>query len=171
MRIVSKSSEVLEPMKSTSTPSQPSPSRASPPSRPPAPVDCISMLLDAQSEHITPPPPPHTPATGLEKQSSPQPEESGPKRDRPLSSTGKDRANPIDLDDFDEGDSEQHEGRTSDDEPLDPGKENLVFGTVFEKVAQYDHCLDEGDNPWNIALHRPLYPSQVIGFRWMLDRH
>ena len=129
------------------------------------------MLLDAQPEHITPPPPPHIPATGVEKQSSPQPEGSGPKRDRPLSSIGKDRANPIDLDDFDEGDSEQHEGRTSDDEPLDPGKENLVFGTEFKKVAQYDHCLDEGDNPWNIALHRPLYPSQVIGFRWMLDRH
>ena len=33
------------------------------------------------------------------------------------------------------------------------------------------HCLDEGDNPWNIALHRPLYLSQIIGFRWMLDRH
>ena len=88
----------------------------------------------------------------------------------PLSSAGEDSANPIDLDELWQHDGE-YERPISEDEPLDPGKENLVFGTEFQKVAEYEHWLDQGNNPWNTAVARPLYPSQVIGFRWMLDRH
>jgi hypothetical protein len=41
---------------------------------------------------------------------------------------------------------------------------------VFDKSTEYDHWLDEC-NPWHPDLHRRLFPSQVIGFRWMCDRH
>jgi len=118
-----------------------------------------SMQLDAQPKVITPLPSP---------ESSAQPEESGPKCDYSLR---EDRANPINLDDFDEDDGKQNQEGTSEDEPLDLDKENFVFGTEFGKVAEYGHCLDNCVNPWNIGLRRPLYPSQIIGFNWMLDRH
>lgn len=45
----------------------------------------------------------------------------------------------------------------------------LSYGTAFEKL-EYEPCIDE-TNPWHPDLRRPLFPSQVIGDRWMRDRH
>ena len=46
----------------------------------------------------------------------------------------------------------------------------IMFGRGFDKTQEYDHYLD-GINPWHDNLEKPLRPSQIIGFRWMLDRH
>jgi len=56
------------------------------------------------------------------------------------------------------------------EQPIDLTQEDIVFGTEFEKVDSYDHYLDE-PNPWHPDLARPLFPAQIIGFRWMVDRH
>jgi len=52
--------------------------------------------------------------------------------------------------------------------PIDDDK--YFLGTAFEKVDQFDHYLDD-PNPWHPDLKRPLFNSQVIGFRWMASRH
>jgi hypothetical protein len=51
-----------------------------------------------------------------------------------------------------------------------PDEIDLNMSHVFDKSTEYDHWLDD-PNPWNTDLHRRLFPSQVIGFRWMCDRH
>ena len=48
--------------------------------------------------------------------------------------------------------------------------EELEFGTAFEKIEEYDHFLDHM-NPWHPDLLKKLFSSQVVGFRWMCDRH
>ena len=72
----------------------------------------------------------------------------------------------------DSDDEEQGKDAVSDDEEEKEDKEadNFVFGTAFEKVEEYDRFLDH-ENPWHRDLHRPLFPSQIIGYRWMIDRH
>ena len=61
-----------------------------------------------------------------------------------------------------------------DNETLDTSvpavEESFVYGTAFEKVDEYDGYLDE-KNPWHPDLAKPLFDSQIIGFRWMADRH
>ena len=47
---------------------------------------------------------------------------------------------------------------------------SVMFGNEFEKADEYDSYLNE-PNPWSDSLQKPLRPSQVIGFHWMLDRH
>jgi len=51
-----------------------------------------------------------------------------------------------------------------------PDEIDLNTFHVFDKAIEYDHWLGE-PNPWHADLHRRLFPSQVIGFRWMCDRH
>ena len=48
--------------------------------------------------------------------------------------------------------------------------EDHQYGSAFEKAEQYDKHLDD-PNAWHPDLRRPLFTSQVIGFRWMADRH
>ena len=48
--------------------------------------------------------------------------------------------------------------------------EDLQYGSAFEKAEQYDKYLND-PNPWHPDLVKPLFASQVIGFRWMTDRH
>ena len=52
----------------------------------------------------------------------------------------------------------------------DRGGDDIVTGAAFEKAEQYDHFLDDA-NPWHEELRTPLFHAQIIGFRWMLDRH
>jgi SNF2 family DNA or RNA helicase len=53
--------------------------------------------------------------------------------------------------------------------------EELEYGTAFEKVEEYDHYIGTIEkpvsNPWHPDLKKKLFPSQIIGFRWMADRH
>ena len=48
--------------------------------------------------------------------------------------------------------------------------DDILKGDEFQKAASYDKYLDE-PNPWHQSLKKKLLPSQIIGFRWMLDRH
>jgi SNF2 family DNA or RNA helicase len=49
-------------------------------------------------------------------------------------------------------------------------EDKFFFGSVFEKVEDFDQHLND-QNPWHPHLARPLFPAQVIGFRWMASRH
>ena len=49
-------------------------------------------------------------------------------------------------------------------------EDKYFFGTMFEKVEEFDHHLDE-PNSWHMDLEKPPFPSQIIGFRWMASRH
>jgi len=62
------------------------------------------------------------------------------------------------MDDVDE----EEASRVDDDK--------FFFGTAFEKVEEFDHYLDQ-PNPWHPDLSKPLFDSQIIGFRWMVSRH
>ena len=102
----------------------------------------------------------------------PQPEPPGP---GPNTSEWGTQANPFILDDED---LDPHDA-ISDDEDIAPGPVELpnpidddkyFFGTEFEKVDEFDSHLDE-PNPWHPDLKRPLFDSQIIGFRWMASRH
>lgn len=53
---------------------------------------------------------------------------------------------------------------------VDDPADDLMVGNLFEKTDEYEKFLD-GPNPPSTALRRPLRASQVIGSRWMLDRH
>jgi hypothetical protein len=55
-------------------------------------------------------------------------------------------------------------------EPEEIAEDKLEYGTAFEKIEDYDRYLDE-PNPWHPHLKRELFPAQIIGFRWMADRH
>jgi len=57
-----------------------------------------------------------------------------------------------------------------DEEDDDVANRLIMFGAGFDKSKEYDLYLDES-NPWHSHLRKPLRPSQIIGFRWMLDRH
>lgn len=83
------------------------------------------------------------------------------------------KANPLSVDDDD--DSLDDHGAISEDEdtepePPVPDDDKFFFGTAFEKLEEFDHHLDE-PNPWHYDLNKPLFPSQIIGFRWMASRH
>ena len=67
-------------------------------------------------------------------------------------------------------DSDDDSHLTDDSEAPTPPVEDLQYGSAFEKAEQYDKYLND-PNPWHPDLHRPLFVSQVIGFRWMADRH
>ena len=84
-----------------------------------------------------------------------------------------------------ETDNDEYEEQDSDEEdrvltPLpeeedlpDPEKlldELLGDSTAFEKLQDYGKFLSE-ENPWHPSLQRKLFPSQIIGYHWMLDRH
>jgi hypothetical protein len=85
------------------------------------------------------------------------------------------KENPLNIDDDEEFNPH---GAVSDDEPfnteksaLQPSEEDkFFFGSVFEKVEEFDRHLDD-PNPFHPDLVKPLFPSQIIGFRWMLSRH
>jgi len=67
------------------------------------------------------------------------------------------------------------EGKISDDDDVEPENadnegEELASGSAFEKVDKYGRHLDD-PNPWHPHLRKPLFPSQIICFRWMIDRH
>jgi hypothetical protein len=48
--------------------------------------------------------------------------------------------------------------------------EDLLCDSAFEKVEEFAHHLEER-NPWHPDLSKKLFPSQIIGFRWMASRH
>ena len=85
------------------------------------------------------------------------------------------KEDPVSLDDDDRIDNHQ---AISDDEMEDTAlaeptvheEDKFFFGSVFEKVEEYDHHLDE-PNPWHPDLAKALFHSQIIGFRWMTGRH
>lgn len=70
---------------------------------------------------------------------------------------------------LDPADVEQAEAAEKGEDSL-PSEEDLARGAAFEKVDVYDRCLDE-PNPWHPEIQTELFPSQIIGFRWMLDRY
>jgi hypothetical protein len=78
-----------------------------------------------------------------------------------------------------EDDLDLNHGAVSEDElgdgeaaelPQTLEDDSFFFGTVFEKVDEFDHHLND-ENPWHPDLTKSLFPSQIIGFRWMLSRH
>lgn len=83
------------------------------------------------------------------------------------------KENPLSIDNDD--DVLDDHGAISDDEEMEsesavPDDDKFFFGTAFEKVEEFDHHLDD-PNPWHEDLQKPLFPSQIIGFRWMATRH
>lgn len=80
------------------------------------------------------------------------------------------KENPLSLDDDD--DPLDDHGAVSGDEETEPvpDDDKFLFEMAFEKVDEFDHHLDE-PNPWHEDLNKPLFPSQIIGFRWMAHRH
>jgi len=66
--------------------------------------------------------------------------------------------------------SDNSDGISDDEDAPPPPSEDLQYRSAFEKAEQYDKHLDD-PNPWHPDLRRPLFSSQVIGFRWMADRH
>ena len=84
----------------------------------------------------------------------------------------KDEDNQSDLEeDPDAGFIEHPSGNNGGVDTIDLTKgEDIVFGSEFEKLDAYESYLDE-PNPWHSDLRRPLFPAQIIGFRWMNDRH
>lgn len=67
-------------------------------------------------------------------------------------------------------DEEDADDMTETEPPRPANDDKFFFGTAFEKVEEFDHHLDD-PNPWHPDLNRPLFPSQIIGFRWMASRH
>jgi hypothetical protein len=57
-----------------------------------------------------------------------------------------------------------------DDRKEPPLEEDIEYGSAFSKADEYDKYLDE-IIPWHSDLRRPLFPSRIISFRWMTDRH
>jgi SNF2 family DNA or RNA helicase len=80
--------------------------------------------------------------------------------------------NPFNIDDDEPLNNISDEGESDDDAESTqvPQEDKFFFGSIFEKVEEFDQCLDE-PNPWHPDLSKPLFPSQIIGFRWMLSRH
>jgi hypothetical protein len=79
--------------------------------------------------------------------------------------------------DTEEGEIEEEEKAAAEQIKETEEQEIRAFMTarLFEH-SEYERHLDgESDgaatNPWHPDLVRPLFPSQLIGFRWMLDRH
>jgi len=58
--------------------------------------------------------------------------------------------------------------------PEDEGENDAggeaILRTMKLGADEYDKYLDE-INPWHSDLRRPLFPSRIISFRWMTDRH
>ena len=87
------------------------------------------------------------------------------------------KENPLLLDDneiynpHDAVSDEEEDNDTAEIDPLCAADDDRIFyGTAFEKVEEFDHHLDDL-NPWHPDLNKPLFPSQIIGFRWMASRH
>jgi SNF2 family DNA or RNA helicase len=66
--------------------------------------------------------------------------------------------------------SDEDEEDITEADPPAVDDDKFFYGTAFEKVEEFDHHLDES-NPWHPDLSKPLFPSQIIGFRWMASRH
>src|SRR5271163_1293799 len=96
-------------------------------------------------------------------------------------------AQPLEIDELPDGrdlaDIEYETSKTTDDGETNDvpavednsqeearGDDDIVTGAAFEKAEEYDHYLDD-PNPWHEELRIPLFPAQIIGFRWMMDRH
>ena len=67
-------------------------------------------------------------------------------------------------------DEEENDDTSKTDSRPAPDEDKFFFGTAFEKVEEFDHHLNDL-NPWHPDLNKPLFPSQIIGFRWMASRH
>jgi SNF2 family DNA or RNA helicase len=86
------------------------------------------------------------------------------------------KEDPLQLDDDELFDN--HNAISEDEESEDETQaaataveeDKFFFGSVFEKVEEFDQHLDD-PNPWHPHLARPLFPAQIIGFRWMASRH
>ena len=88
-----------------------------------------------------------------------------------IQGTGE-KNDPIYLDEEYETDNLEEEFSKSDlDMGAHQGDRDLDFsyGTAFEKL-EYESYIDK-PNPWHADLRKPLFPAQVIGFRWMFERH
>jgi hypothetical protein len=88
-----------------------------------------------------------------------------------IQGTGE-KNDPIYLDEEYETDNLKEEFTKSDlDMGAHQGDRDLDFsyGTAFEKL-EYESYIDK-PNPWHADLRKPLFPAQVIGFRWMFERH
>jgi SNF2 family DNA or RNA helicase len=83
------------------------------------------------------------------------------------------KENPLSIDNDDDA-LDDHGAISGDEEmepePTVPDDDKFFFGTAFEKVEEFNHHLDDM-NPWHEDLQKPLFPSQIIGFRWMATRH
>jgi hypothetical protein len=74
-------------------------------------------------------------------------------------------------DDFDNHSAiSDDEGGEAPTEPAAVEEDKIFFGSAFEKVEEFDHHIDD-KSPWHADLVRPLFDSQIIGFRWMVSRH
>lgn len=72
--------------------------------------------------------------------------------------------------DSDDGLDDADKELQAEEEDDDETNRLIMSGSGFDKSQDYDGCLDE-PNPWHGDLQKTLRPSQIIGFRWMLDRH
>lgn len=147
------------------------------------PADCQEELAKLEDEEVDPGPSnggktgstvrEPTPTTGSGSGSSKrghhdvEPDKSpfsgGPPGSRSRGGTGT-KVDPVNCDD---------ESGISDDDPQDDVPkldEDIEYGSAYEKTEEYDRYLND-PNPWHEDLSRPLFPSQVISFRWMCDRH
>ena len=52
-----------------------------------------------------------------------------------------------------------------------PLEEDIEYGSAFSKADEYDKYYLDEINPWHSDLRRPLFPSRIISFGWMTDRH
>jgi hypothetical protein len=84
---------------------------------------------------------------------------------------GSSKNDPIEIKDEEEINmSEDEEEECTQKTPGVEAEEQFLFGTEMEKKEEYDHYLDD-PNPWHNDLKKKLFPAQIIGFRWMADRH
>lgn len=87
-------------------------------------------------------------------------------KENPLSLEDEDIYNPHDA----VSDEDEDDDTSQTDSRCIPDEDKFFFGTAFEKVEEFDHHLDD-PNPWHPDLNKSLFPSQIIGFRWMASRH
>jgi hypothetical protein len=71
----------------------------------------------------------------------------------------------------DEEEYKDEDGDADDTQEI-PATEELPLqaGEAFDKSQEFDRYLND-PNPWHPDLRRKLFQAQVIGFRWMADRH
>jgi SNF2 family DNA or RNA helicase len=61
-------------------------------------------------------------------------------------------------------------GENEEPDTPEPAEDDFGRGDAFEKLDLYDKYLDD-PNPWHPDLGEPLFDAQIVGFRWMIDRH